>query len=684
MSGKNAGKTVREPSPADATQREPSGSETVPEGTSTDTKPSPPQPHPQPLQPSSSFFRGYRLIKQRPSTNTQADIFLAEKNGKKYVLKLYHYGITPKREIMQAMKMLGEKYPEDFVRIYDADFDPQSKRWYEIQEFVKYPSLQIIISNSKRNPELRSKVFRLIAQEVGSALNILHENNILHLDIKPDNILVRSTNPFSLMLIDFGIASILQADMSKKFTTIRGTPMYQSPESWVGAVGKASDWWGLGMILLEVAAGKHPFDGLSINVIALNITTRPIEIPDTLAPDMRELLRGLLTKDPANRWNWEQVSRWLKGERGIGDKFEGELVQTHSSIKPLEFMGKKCCSLEDFSREAVQNEESWEKGKIFLLRGYLRQWLEGNSDFDLSVEIDNMLSDVQDDDEKLARLIQKFGKDIPLVFCGHLITFKNLFMLAAKAFKHEKMTPLERKITASIDDGVLVRLIEKFDSPSPELDALAKVLKKLARQSWAYQAGFLELYTFPERFYCPFADDVSDIDNLIEETADIHEVPMRLTDWQETERKYFIPPNITARIQRAEQYTSAVHELERLKKSGGLLPRAVFTDEEAELIQRELLPYIKPEHQSLEFIDFYLHPLEYYFPFWRGKESFAEAEKLKYPPEFLSEWQRLESKYILPKELTDKTLSAETYHEAMSQIIRMEADGKLAIRKGNY
>ena len=399
------------------------------------------------LQKAPSSLRGFRIVKQMPSASTEADIFIIEKDSAQYVLKLYRYGVEPKQEILRLTKMLGEKYPGEFIRVYEADFDPKRKRWYEIQEYAKFGSLHDILSRSQNfTPRQRQWLFTRTAYDSGRALDILHENNILHLDMKPSNILVRSTNPFNLVLIDFGIASTLLPDLSKKFTQARGTPMYQSPESWVGTMGRASDWWGLGMILLEIAAGKHPFHELNANVIASITASRPAEIPGSLDEGQRELLRGLLTRDPDNRWRWEQVRRWLEGERGIGDKFEGQPPKTEA--EPLKFMGKMCGSLEEFSREAVQNEDAWDKGKTFLARGYLRQWLEGNKDFDASIELDNLLSGIQDDDEKLFCMIQKFGNGLPFVFCGHLITFKNLFLLAAKNLNHEELTPMETKIAA--------------------------------------------------------------------------------------------------------------------------------------------------------------------------------------------------------------------------------------------
>ncbi len=54
-----------------------------------------------------------------------------------------------------------------------------------------------------------------------------------------------------------------------------------------------------------------------------------------------------------------------------------------------------------------------------------------------------------------------------------------------------------------------------------------------------------------------------------------------------------------------------VHELAKMRDSGQLLSKTLFTDKEAEFIQTKLLPVIKPEHHTLEFINFYIHSREY-------------------------------------------------------------------------
>ncbi len=81
-----------------------------------------------------SSFRDYKIVSQLPSTSTEADIFVVLKAGTEYILKLYRYGIEPKNDILKSIKSLSEKYPHNFIRVFEADFDGSSERWYEVQE----------------------------------------------------------------------------------------------------------------------------------------------------------------------------------------------------------------------------------------------------------------------------------------------------------------------------------------------------------------------------------------------------------------------------------------------------------------------------------------------------------------------------------------------------------------------
>ena len=190
--------------------------------------------------------------------------------------------------------------------------DTSSGRWFELQEYAKGGSLKDWLPGHS-SPEQAL----LFLKEIVPALQLLHSNQVLHLDLKPSNILLRSADPLDLILADFGISSLLNNEVSRKMTQVKGTPLYWAPESFTGVVGKEADWWSIGIILLEQLMGKHPFQDLDTRVIMFSLTTRPVPIPEDLPGGFTLLIQGLLTRDPMKRWGFDQVSRWLSGEKGI-------------------------------------------------------------------------------------------------------------------------------------------------------------------------------------------------------------------------------------------------------------------------------------------------------------------------------------------------------------------------------
>ncbi|MCR5219703.1 MAG: DUF6273 domain-containing protein [bacterium] len=487
-----------------------------------------------------SIFQGYRVVRQLPTKGSEADIFVGEKDAAQYILKLYRYGIKPKKDILLTIKALSESYPHEFIRLFDADFDAASGRWYEIQEYISNGSLQNLMADrSLLTTAQQATFFNDVAREVADALHALHQNNLLHLDLKPSNILLRSVHPLDLVLIDFGIATVLDADMSKKFTQVRGTPMYQSPESYSGGMGRPTDWWSLGMILLEIAAGVHPFRGLSERVIKYAIATEPVEIPDHLNAGQKELLRGLLTRDPEKRWNYEQVARWLSGERGIPQHFENFPVVNEqppsngTARNPLKFMGKQYQSLADLTAAFLKDEQSWQKGREFLLRGYVKQWLESNKEFDAIVDMDDAMSGTEDPDEKLFRFVQRFGGDMPFAFGGHLITLENLLLFTGKGLKRQPVTAMEQKIADSIENGVLLSCLDFYEQQgrtSETVQNLRLVLESLKGKTQEHIVGFLDVCLHPENYYCPFLNGNTAIENIVKNVSSLPNLPITIKE----------------------------------------------------------------------------------------------------------------------------------------------------------
>ncbi|MFC4061418.1 serine/threonine-protein kinase [Planomonospora corallina] len=141
----------------------------------------------------------------------------------------------------------------------------------------------------------------LIAQ-AASALQAVHDQGIVHRDIKPGNLLVRSDG--TLVLTDFGIA---RADTASRLTDagmVLGTAAYCAPEQAEGApVTPAVDIYALGVVAYECLAGQRPFDGDSPVTIALkHIREAPPPLPEHIPPMVRALVERALSKDPARRF----------------------------------------------------------------------------------------------------------------------------------------------------------------------------------------------------------------------------------------------------------------------------------------------------------------------------------------------------------------------------------------------
>ena len=481
----NSNKTVRETeNNAAGTVRENNSHETVRE-------------HSSPVSASIGLqkFRDYSIDKQLPTFGAESDIYIVTKGPDKSILKLYRYGIKPKAEIIEKIVNLGKARPQEFVQVFGYGYDEGTKRWFEIQEYVQNDSLKTLIDDiSKKDVEKRNEIFISILRQVSNALKVLHENDIVHRDLKPSNILLRSRDPVDLVLIDFGISSIIDPDLSKRQTKRAGTAMYQSPESLTELIGKPTDWWSLGMMALEAADGKHPFEGISAQVIAFLLKTKPIEIPESITPDKRELLQGLLTRDPGRRWGYDQVSRWLAGERNIRVYLEESVVESQA-LRSLKLMGDEHTSLETIARAVAKDDTSWAKGQELLMRGNIRTWLESNGELEQAKEVDSLIEDAPDD-EKLFRFVHRYGKPLEFAFMGRAITFSNLYLFSGRNLRGEEQSKSETAVAEKLNNGRLSSLLDFYlqhNEPNDELDGLKRIFSIIQGKSPQAIFEFLEV-----------------------------------------------------------------------------------------------------------------------------------------------------------------------------------------------
>src|SRR6201993_5197229 len=179
--------------------------------------------------------------------------------------------------------------------------------YFYAMEFVEGETLEYLI---KRSGRLEVKLALEIATQVAAGLAAIHEENLVHRDIKPTNIMVRLKEERSVTakIIDLGLAKTLDESASEARISspgaFAGTPEFASPEQFAGIdVDIRSDLYSLGVTLWEMLTGTTPFRGTPGEVMYQHQhAPLPLERLKDVPQPVVVLLEVLLEKDPSRRF----------------------------------------------------------------------------------------------------------------------------------------------------------------------------------------------------------------------------------------------------------------------------------------------------------------------------------------------------------------------------------------------
>jgi serine/threonine protein kinase len=250
----------------------------------------------------------FEIIGLARDQGAESDLYLVRSpDGQKCVLKLYRSGVEPTTAVNE-MNLHHRRIVSPLLT------GTWNGRPYEIAPFFDRGSLAHLI---QRNGPLNLPSAELILRQLVDGLAALHRAGIQHRDLKPSNILIESETPLEVVLTDFGSSALATMTL---LTQVRTTLAYAAPETLTGMYSRASDYWSLGIVLIEILTGQNPLQWMGSSKIAsYQIVQGKVPIPDTLPVNWQRLLKGLLERDHYKRWDEARILRWLVENRNSAE-----------------------------------------------------------------------------------------------------------------------------------------------------------------------------------------------------------------------------------------------------------------------------------------------------------------------------------------------------------------------------
>ncbi|KAH5213748.1 hypothetical protein HBH68_062330 [Parastagonospora nodorum] len=209
------------------------------------------------------------------------------------------------KEEIAIMKKLNHPNLVSLMEVLD---DPEEDSLYMVMEMCKKGVVMQVGLEERADPYTEEQS-RCWFRDMVLGLEYLHAQGIIHRDIKPDNCLV--TQEDVLKIVDFGVSEMFDKEGEMKTAKSAGSPAFMPPELCVakhGEVsGRAADIWSMGCTLFCLLFGRIPFEKHGMFELYQAIRNDEPQYDDSCNPELLELLKRLLEKDPKKRITLEQI-----------------------------------------------------------------------------------------------------------------------------------------------------------------------------------------------------------------------------------------------------------------------------------------------------------------------------------------------------------------------------------------
>ncbi|XP_051934057.1 MAP/microtubule affinity-regulating kinase 4 isoform X4 [Hippocampus zosterae] len=216
------------------------------------------------------------------------------------------------------------------VRIMKTLNHPNIVQLFEVIEtektlylIMEYASGGEVFDYLVAHGRMKEKEARGKFRQIVSAVHYCHQKNIVHRDLKAENLLLDANS--NIKIADFGFSNEFMA--GSKLDTFCGSPPYAAPELFQGKKydGPEVDIWSLGVILYTLVSGSLPFDGQNLKELRERVLRGKYRVPFYMSTDCEGILRRFLVLNPTKRCSLEQIMK----DKWLNVSYDGEELKPH-------------------------------------------------------------------------------------------------------------------------------------------------------------------------------------------------------------------------------------------------------------------------------------------------------------------------------------------------------------------
>ena len=305
----------------------------------------------------------YQIVEPLSVSTGEADLYVCKYREKEYVAKVYRRQRAVKPEVISVLKSISSPYVASLFDTGEYNGLP-----YEVLPYYKNGSLQ---GRKFSLDELKKTIIPCINE----ALHVLHQNDIIHKDLKPSNIMLLDDNK-SVAIIDFGISSVVEQGNTVLVTKTGMTPEYSAPETFRNLFLEESDYYSFGITLYELYCGYTPYKNMNAEEIAQFTAVQRIPFPKDMPKELQDLISAVTYFDitnrhkkdnPNRRWIYTEVQNWCKGKKQVIPG-EGVGMAAEKAIPTYTFLGH---GYKDIPSLVTALATNWNDGKKQLYRGLM-------------------------------------------------------------------------------------------------------------------------------------------------------------------------------------------------------------------------------------------------------------------------------------------------------------------------